>query len=149
LTIFRWRSTTKIDALPRPVGATVFSLLAIALAALALPVSSLAEPPAEGSDAPLAISPSPAVVPTRTVGSQSQTVEFELRDEGGEEATVEKVVLEGEDADQFNFSGSNCGGLQPGEHCSPLRPRRNSGGGQGGAAAATACARQHRSALAR
>jgi hypothetical protein len=109
---------TKIDALPRPVGATVLFLLAIVLAALALPAPSFADPPVEGSGAPLTISPSPAVVPTTTVGSQSQTAEFELRDEGGEGATVEKVVLEGGDADQFSFGGSNCGGLQPGVHCS-------------------------------
>jgi hypothetical protein len=96
----------------------LIAVSAFVLAALVLPASSLADPPTEGSGAPLTISPSPAVLPTTTVGSQSQTVEFELRDEGGEAATVEKVVLEGEDADQFSFGGSNCGGLQPGEHCS-------------------------------
>jgi hypothetical protein len=109
---------TKTHALPRPVGATVLSLLAIALAAFALPASSLAAPPPEGSDPVLTISPAPAVVPTTTVGSQSQAVDFVLHNESGEEAAVEKVYLEGEDASEFNFNSSNCGNLQPGNQCS-------------------------------
>jgi hypothetical protein len=109
---------TKIDALSRPAGATVLSLLVIALAALLLPASSFAAPAPEGSDPVLTLSPQPAVVPTTTVGNQSQTVEFELHNESGEEAAVEKVTLEGEDAGEFSFGGSSCGALQPGEHCS-------------------------------
>jgi hypothetical protein len=107
-------------ALPRSAGATVLSLLAIALAALLLPASSLAAPLPEGGDPVLTLSPQPAVVPTTTVGNQSQTVEFELHDESGEEAAIEKVTLEGEDAGEFSFGGSSCGTLQPGEHCSVL-----------------------------
>jgi hypothetical protein len=107
---------TKINALPRPAGTTVLVLLA--LAALALPASSQAAPLPEGSDPVLTLLPAPAVVPTTTVGNQSPTVEFELRNDGAEEATVEKVLLEGEDAGEFSFGGSNCGTLQPGDHCS-------------------------------
>jgi hypothetical protein len=109
---------TKIDSRPRLGGATVLTLLAIALAALLLPASSFAAPLPEGSDPVLTISPSPAVLPTTTVGNQSQTVEFTLSNESGEEASIEKVALEGEDAGEFNFGGSSCGTLQPGDHCS-------------------------------
>lgn len=108
----------KTNVLPRPAGATVLSFLAIALAALALSASSLAAPPPEGSDPVLTISPSPAVVPTTTVDNQSQAVDFVLHNESGEEAAVEKVFLEGEDATEFSFGGSNCGNLQPGSQCS-------------------------------
>jgi hypothetical protein len=109
---------TKTNALPRPVGATALSLLALLLGAIVFPAAGLAAPLPEGSDAVLAISPSPVVVPTATVGSQSPTAEFVLTNEGVEAASVEKVALEGEDAGEFSFGGSNCGFLQPGEHCS-------------------------------
>ncbi len=109
---------TKTNALPRLACATVLSLLALAFAALVLSASSLAAPLPEGSDPVLTISPAPAVVPTTTVGNQSQTVDFALHNESGEEAMVEKVYLEGEDATEFSFGGSNCGNLQPGNQCS-------------------------------
>jgi hypothetical protein len=109
---------TKTNALPRLAGATVLSLLALAFAALVLSASSLAAPLPEGGDPALTVSPSPAVLPTTTVGNQSQTIEFELRNDSGEEAAVEKTILGGEDSGEFSFGGSNCGGLQPGEHCS-------------------------------
>jgi hypothetical protein len=109
---------TKTNALPRLAGATALSLLALAFAALVLSASSLAAPLPEGSDPALTISPSPAVLPTTTVGNQSQTIEFELRNDSGEEAAVEKTILDDEDAGEFSFGGSNCGTLQPGEHCS-------------------------------
>jgi hypothetical protein len=109
---------TKTNALPRPVGATVLSLLAIALAVVVLPAASSAAPPPEGGDPVLTLSPQPATLPATTVGYQSQTVEFQLHDESGEEAAIEKVTPEGEDADEFSFGGSNCGTLQPGGSCS-------------------------------
>jgi hypothetical protein len=109
---------TKTHALPRPAGATVLSLLAIALAALVLPASSLAAPLPGGGDPALALLPQPATLPVTTVGNQSPTLEFQLRDESGEEAAIEKVTLEGEDAGEFSFGGSNCGILQAGESCS-------------------------------
>jgi hypothetical protein len=109
---------TKIDALPRPVGATVLSLLAIALAALVLPASSLAEPLPEGSDPVLTLSPQPALVPTTTVGNQSPTAEFVLHNESAEAASVNKVTLVGDEAGEFSFGGSTCGDLPPGAQCS-------------------------------
>jgi hypothetical protein len=109
---------TQIDVLPRPAGATVLSLLAVAVASLALATVAFAAPGPEGSDPVLTISPSPAVLPATTVGNQSPSVEFELRNDSAEEATVEKVMLEGEDSGEFSPEGSNCGTLQPGDHCS-------------------------------
>jgi hypothetical protein len=111
---------TKINALPRPVGATVLSLLAIALAALVLPAASLAAPGLEGSDPVLTLSPQPAVVPTTTVGNQPSPSEFVLHNESAEEASVDKVTLAGEDAGEFSLGASNCSGgtLQPGGQCS-------------------------------
>lgn len=106
---------TKTNALPRPVGPIVLSLLTIALA---LPASGLAAPLPEGGDPVLTISPSPAVVMTTTVGNQSPPVDFVLDNESGEEAAVEKVFLEGEDAAEFSFGSSNCGNLQSGDQCS-------------------------------
>jgi hypothetical protein len=107
---------TKTNALPRPVGATVLSLLALAM--LVFAGSSLAAPPVEGSDPVLALSPSPAVVPTATVGIQSPPAEFVLTNEGTEAAAVEKVFIEGEESGEFSLGPHNCGFLQPGEHCS-------------------------------
>lgn len=67
----------------------------------------------------LTISPSPAVVPTTTVGNQSPTAEFVLHNESAEEASVEMATIESEDAGEFSFGGSNCGGmLPPGGQCS-------------------------------
>src|ERR1700709_981755 len=118
---------TKTNALPRPAGATALSLLAIALAALVLPASSLAAPQPEGSDPVLALSPRPATLPVTTVGNQSQTVEFQLRNESGEEAAIEKVTLERQDGGAFSFGGSHCGTLQPGRSRSVLALRSPSG----------------------
>ncbi len=111
---------TKINAQPRPVGATVLSLLAIALAALVLPASSLAAPPPEGSDPVLTVSPQPLVVPTTTVGNQSPMVAFELHNESSEAAAIDKLMLAGADAGEFSLGASNCGTLLllPGDHCS-------------------------------
>lgn len=106
-------------ALPRPIGATVSVLAAMILLTAVPPAASLAAPPAEGGGAPLTISPSPVVLPTTTVGNQSQSVEFELLNSAGEEeASIEKVLIEGEDSGEFGFAGSNCGALQPSGHCS-------------------------------
>ncbi|HEX4669389.1 MAG TPA: choice-of-anchor D domain-containing protein [Solirubrobacterales bacterium] len=106
------------NALSRAVGATVLTLLAMALASLVLPASILAAPLPEGSDPVLTLSPQPAVVPTTTVGNQSPTLEFVLHNESAEEAAVDKIALEGEDAGEFSFGGSTCGNLPPGGQCS-------------------------------
>jgi hypothetical protein len=104
----------KIDAQPRPVGATVLFLLAIALAALALPASSLADPP-EGS-VPLVVSPPSLSFEKTTVGNQAPGVGVDLYNEGEEEAPIDKIAIEGEDAVAFNLSGS-CGAIYQFQHC--------------------------------
>jgi hypothetical protein len=109
---------TKIDALPRLAGATVLSLLAIALSAVVLPASSFAAPPA-GAIPQLTVSPSPATLPTTTVGNQSQAREFVVTNEGEADGYIEKASLAGPDAGEFNLNGNGCSGadLQPGQQC--------------------------------
>ncbi len=109
----------KLNALPRPVGATVLSLLAFAVAAIAVPAQGLAAP-AEGSGLPLVVSPSPASFPKTTVGNQSPSREIDLGNEGEEGAWIEKVAIEGPDSAAFNLSSSGCNGayLNQGQHCS-------------------------------
>jgi hypothetical protein len=107
------------NAQPRPAGATVLSLFAIAIAALVLAPSSFAAPP-EGAAPQLAISPAPATLPTTTVGYQSQTREFVVVNEGEGEASIDKAFFAGPDAGEFNLGGSSCNGavLQQGQQCS-------------------------------
>jgi hypothetical protein len=110
---------TKTAALPRYLGAAALSLFAIALVALVLPALSLAAP-AEGAIPQLTLSPSPATLPTTTVGNQSQSREFVVTNNGEADGYIEKAYLGGEDAGEFNFAGNNCSGayLQPGQQCS-------------------------------
>jgi hypothetical protein len=98
----------------------LIAVSAFVLAILVAPASSFAAPLPEGSDPVLTVSPAPVVLPTTTVGNQSQSIEIQLRNESGEEAAIEKVWLEGEDAGEFSFGGANCGGgtLMPGQSCS-------------------------------
>ncbi len=98
----------------------LIAVSAFVLALLVAPASGLAAPPPEGSDPVLAISPAPAMLPTTTVGNQSQSIELQLHNESGEEAAIEKVWLEGEEADEFSFGGTNCSGgtVMPGMYCS-------------------------------
>ena len=107
---------TKTNALPRPAGATVLSLLAIALAALVLPASSLADPPA-GSGPPLVVSPPSLVFEKTTVGNQAPGREVDLYNEGEEEAPIDKIAIEGEDAGAFNINSSSCGAIFQNQHC--------------------------------
>jgi HYDIN/CFA65/VesB-like, Ig-like domain len=98
--------------------------LVFSLAVLALPLPWVTAP-AEASGLPLTISPSPTTMPTTTVGNQSQAVEILLGNDDEEAAAIEKTYLEGGDADQFFFNGSNCGSLGQGQKCAVwlgLRP---------------------------
>ena len=98
----------------------LIAVSAFVLALLVAPASGLAAPSPEGGDPVLAISPSPVVLPTTTVGNQSQSVELQLHNESGEEAAIDKVLLEGEDAGEFSLSSTTCGGstIMPGMYCS-------------------------------
>lgn len=102
----------KLTALPRPIGATVLSLLLLA-AALA-PVAEAA--PTEGSGS-LTVSPNPIVLPATTVGNQTSPQTVTLGYEGEGEAWVNKVTIEGEESGEFFFNGSNCNNLSEGQHC--------------------------------
>ena len=104
---------TKTNALPRPIGATVLSLLALALAALVLPASSLAAP---GGGVPLVISPPALSFGKTTVGNQSQGKEVDLYNEAEEEVAIEKVAIEGEDAPAF-YLNNNCYAVGWFGHC--------------------------------
>lgn len=102
---------------PRPIGATALALFLTLLAvALALPSASVAAP--EGGSESLTISPSSGAFPKTTVGTQSSTREFDVANEGEEEASVGYVAIEVGDTSDFNLN-SSCGGtVYPGGHCS-------------------------------
>ncbi len=102
---------TKTNALPRPAGATVLSLLALVLAALVLPASSLASGP------PLVVSPPSLSFEKTTVGNQAPSREVDLYNEGEEEAPIDKIAIEGDDAAAFNVSGGGCGAVYQYQHC--------------------------------
>lgn len=102
-------------SLPRLTGTAILALV-LGVATLALPASSLAAP--SGEPLPLAISPSPVIFPKTTVGYQVSR-EFQISNEGGEEAQIEHVGIEGPDSGSFQLGGGNCGGpLFPGQKCS-------------------------------
>jgi hypothetical protein len=102
----------KLTATPRLIGAAVLVLL---LTALALPASSLAAP--EEGPGTLTVSPDPVVLPTTTVGNQSQAQVLTLGYEGEGVASINKVTIEGEEAGEFFFNGSSCSDLSNGQSC--------------------------------
>jgi hypothetical protein len=89
---------------------------AIVLAALVLPASSFAAPP-EGSSLPLVVSPPSLSFEKTTVGNQAPSKEVDLFNEGEEEAQIEKIAIEGDDAAAFNLNNSNCGTIFQNQHC--------------------------------
>ena len=89
---------------------------ALVLAVLALPATALAAPP-QGSGPPLVVTPSPVGFEKTTVGNQSQGVGVDLFNEGEEEAPIDKIAIEGEDAAAFNLTSNGCGGLFQNQHC--------------------------------
>jgi hypothetical protein len=96
------------------------ALLALAvalLAAAAFPSVGLAAE--EGGEAPvLVFSPAPLDFGKATVGTESTTVTVDVYNEGGATGNVTGVSAEGGDSADFKVSGSNCGQLDPGQHCS-------------------------------
>jgi Abnormal spindle-like microcephaly-assoc'd, ASPM-SPD-2-Hydin len=89
---------------------------ALVLALLALPASSLAALP-EGSGLPLVVTPAPVGFEKTTVGNQSQGVGVDLLNEGEEEAPIDKIAIEGEDAAAFNLTSNGCGAIFQNQHC--------------------------------
>jgi hypothetical protein len=94
----------------------LIAVSAFVLALLVAPASGLAAPP-EGSGLPLVVTPSPVGFEKTTVGNQSQGVGVDLLNEGEEEAAIDKIAIEGEDASSFNLNNNGCGTIFQGQHC--------------------------------
>lgn len=92
---------------------TLASLAALFI--LALPASAFAAP-FEGPGT-VTIAPDPLVVPATTVGYQGEWLTVDVSYEGEGEAAVNKVMISGGDSGEFSSTGSNCGTLQSGQHC--------------------------------
>ena len=95
----------------------LLALAAALLVAAAFPPVGLAAE--EGGEGPvLAFSPAPLDFGKTTAGTESATVTVDVYNEGGASANVTGVGAEGGDSADFKVSGSNCGPLDPGQHCS-------------------------------
>ncbi|MET0558868.1 MAG: choice-of-anchor D domain-containing protein [Solirubrobacterales bacterium] len=102
---------------------TKLASLAFAIALLvaaAFPALGQAEegggPPAEPPQ--LTFPQAPLELAKTTVGTQSTTVTVTVHNSGTTTAAIDKVTVEGPDAGEFKFSGSDCGSLSPGQDCS-------------------------------
>jgi hypothetical protein len=88
----------------------LIAVSAFVFAILALPASSLAA-------SPLIASPPALNFEKTTVGNQSANREVDLYNEDEEEAPIDKIAIEGDDAAAFTYSGTNCGPLPQFQHC--------------------------------
>ncbi|MCW2988485.1 MAG: low-density lipoprotein receptor repeat protein [Solirubrobacterales bacterium] len=88
----------------------LIAVSAFVFAILALPAPSLAA-------TPLVVSPPSLSFEKTTVGNQTPSKEVDLYDEGEEEAQIEKIAIEGDDAAAFNLNQSNCGAISQNQHC--------------------------------
>lgn len=105
-----------LTAQPRPIGATILVLLALALAALALPASALAAPE-EGNGTLSPVSGTPIVLPPTTVNYQSTAQSVLLGYEGEGEVSINKMSIEGEESGEFSLGSNSCGNLANGQQC--------------------------------
>jgi hypothetical protein len=87
---------------------------AFVLALFALPASGLA---AEGSSLPLVVSPPSLVFEKTTVGNQAPGQGVDLFNEGEEEAPIDKIAIEGDDAAAFSLNSGTCGAIFQNQHC--------------------------------
>jgi HYDIN/CFA65/VesB family protein len=99
-----------------PAPSKLLGLVVAAVAFLGLPAVASAAP-VEGPGSPLTTSPSPIVAPKTTVGNNGAALQVEITNPG-EEAFVDKVSLEGEEAGEFFVNGSDCSTLGEGQKCS-------------------------------
>jgi hypothetical protein len=99
---------------PKRIG-TLVLVLATLIVGAALPAGAVAASP-EGSG-PLMASPEPIALASTTVGFQSQAQEVTLTYLGSGEVGIQKVSIQGEDADDFYFNWSSCGWLGEGGSC--------------------------------
>jgi len=90
----------------------LIAVSAFVLALLAAPASSLAD-----SGPPLVISPPSLGFEKTTVGNQAPSKEVDLFNEVAEEAAIDKIAIEGEDAAAFNLMTNNCGAVYGFQHC--------------------------------
>jgi hypothetical protein len=90
-------------------------------AALALPATGFAAEEGEGTPAAgpvLVFSPAPVTLSKTTPWTESQTVTVDVVNEGDAPALVDKPTIEGTDAGEFKLHGSDCGQVDPAQHCS-------------------------------
>ncbi len=124
----RWWRMPKTNALPRPVGATVLSLLAIALAALVLPASGLAAPPGgegegEGGAPPAQLSFQPGSYDFGTQWVyQGSEAGFQLTNAGEAPVQLGGLDIVGPDSNVFWTGSNDCwngpgGWIEPGQSC--------------------------------
>lgn len=65
----------------------------------------------------LSIAPSPVSLEKTTVGEESNPVSVEVQNTGDVGGSVEATALEGGDSSDFKLGGSDCGWVEPGQHC--------------------------------
>ncbi len=117
---------TKTNALPRPVGAALLVLLAIALTALALPASGLAAPPegeGEGGAPPAQLSFQPGSYDFGTQWVyQGSEAGFQLTNDGEAPVQLGGLDVVGPGSNVFWTGGNSCWGssggwIEPGQSC--------------------------------
>jgi hypothetical protein len=92
----------------------VLTALAIfLLAAVALPATAQA-----AEEALLGFNPSPVGFSKTTAGAESQNLAVDVHNTSGVGVAVDQVVVEGADSSDFKTHGSDCGWLDPDQHCS-------------------------------
>lgn len=91
------------------------------LAAISISLLAAVAPPATAGaaeEALLGFNPSPVGFAKTTAGTESQNLAVDVHNAGGAGVSVDQVVVEGGDASDFKLQGSDCGWLEPDQHCS-------------------------------
>lgn len=65
----------------------------------------------------LSLSPSPVSFEKTTAGEESGDVTVDVQNVGDAGGAVDSTAIEGADAGDFKFNGSDCGWIEPGQHC--------------------------------
>jgi len=65
----------------------------------------------------LSLAPSPVSFEKTTVGEESSSLSVEVQNLGDAGGSVETTALEGADSSDFKLGGSDCGWVEPGQHC--------------------------------
>ncbi len=88
------------------------TLPTVVLVLLLLPTTALASGPE------LSLSPDPVSFGTTTVGEESNSIAVEVQNVGDAGGSFDVAALEGVDNAAFKVGGSDCGWIEPGQHCS-------------------------------